>query len=292
MDGDCLDVTLTSVLATTVQRMDTRTHRIHQVRFDVPIHSPAIGFAAAKLTGARYSVAAEAEPGSIVHVTPSDMRTALDITSDSAARHCFQQLLEAISGIHAVGVPPVGTLPARPPWIIRLTRYLEAEEQRDQDILAQATSNTLRQHLFAVLRRAGDGTKFVIHGAPSLAATYYRDGDVCVLVGADLASARPELDWGYLLGELGELASTGGYPAARYAAASMDVLLSTIRDRGLDVNYVNEVAIAKRFLHLVDYQNTCRMYEMPVPNVEKLQETLAELANLVEWAEHAPTQNR
>lgn len=285
MATDYLSVTMTSVLTATVERVDRHNIRIRHVRFDVPIRPNALGFAQVQLNGPGYSIGVEDEPGTLVHLVPAEYRRALDLDSENEVQQCFQRLVEAISGIHGAGAPVSGVLPELPPWGVRLAGYLETAGRTKQGTIAELTPHRLRQTLQSVLRRMSHGTVSAIHGAPSLGSTYYNGSASTVLVGVDLAMARPELDWGYLLGELDELALFGSHPVARFAAALTEILRDTIRIGDLDMAYVHEVAIAKRFLHLVDYESTCRAYNLPVPDVTGLKGVITELTHLAERVE-------
>ncbi|MEV6429918.1 hypothetical protein [Nocardia sp. NPDC051463] len=269
---------LTSVRAARRERIDQSTLRITHLRLDVPVPDAALSFAATAVDDRHCRVARRGAGDSLDYLVPSNGVTGLGISEERGARECVRALAGVVSKLHAVRLPPVGVLPSCPPWLVRLGKHLHGDAD---GLVARLTSGRLRRHLAAVVRDARTEAATVIHGAPSLGGAHHARGHTTVMVGEDLAQGRPELDWGYLLGEIQELAHLpSDYPVAEFSAALIDEHRSTMREAGLDYDYIQEVAVAKRLLHLVDYEQTCRMFGADVPDIETVSATIADLNDI------------
>lgn len=274
-DTDLATTALTSVRATRRERIDQSTLRITHLRLDVPVHDTALSFAATAVDDPHCRVASRGAGDSLDYLVSGNGVTGLGISAESGARECVRTLAGVVSKLHAVRLPPAGFLPSSPPWLTRLGRHLHGETD---GLVARLTPDRLRRHLAAVVRDADAGAATVIHGAPSLGGTHHARGRTTVLVGEDLAQGRAELDWGYLLGEIQELAHLpSDYPVAEFAAELIDEHRSIIGGDRLDYDYVQEVAVAKRLLHLVDYEQTCGMFGADIPDIETVSATIADL---------------
>ncbi|MBF6242232.1 MULTISPECIES: hypothetical protein [Nocardia] len=272
--------TLTSVRAVTNEYTDRGTTVLTHLRFDTTVDDAALRFARTALQHAACRVADRGAGGSLVYDIPGDVVAALDISLEGDAVSCYRTLVEVMTSVHHLVPPGAPVLPSLPPWLVRLDHHLRGSGDGP---VATLTPEPLREHLTSVVQQSIERSSGLVHGAPSLATTYHTGGGGVVLVGEDLAWGSPETDWGYLLGELEEIAYLStNYELSAWVERLIRELDDSLRGTDLDHRYICDVAIAKRFTHLADYEQTCRIYGTDLPDADTVRNVIFDLNDLVQ----------
>lgn len=172
--------------------------------------------------------------------------------------HSLASAARALRALHAVPVPdevPLGT----PPGLTRLRAWAQGSsvlkdralavwgEERMDGLLgwaADLTPDTARA-------ATGPRTRSLVHGWASVGALIppLSRGRVALLTGEDLAAGRPELDLGWLLGELVELA----WAAPPHDSTDLQRVLLEAYGPGPDPVLVGRSAVLRVVTHMQDF---------------------------------------
>ncbi len=207
---------------------------------------------------------------------PADSSIALDADSAEDARIAVTAIGHVLDELHRSGQDMVTSgVPTGPPWIRRLEAHL-----RELRCAATEVDEILRREIPAEyfdlpLMPQASSRPGLLHGAPSLASVYLTADRGVVLTGEDLSIGPPETDWGFLIGELGEIALFESFPIAHHCRA-----LSTIIDThtaGLDRRSIMAFAQHRSVLHVLDYADTF------VATADDLTDELFTLLRSIQW---------
>ncbi|MFF7617041.1 hypothetical protein [Streptomyces lavendulae] len=174
--------------------------------------------------------------------------------------HSLASAARALRALHAVPAPPPGEPPlGAPPGLGRLRDWAHGSGELRERALACWGPDRMERLLgwaddlapdLAAAPHPEDG-RALIHGWASLGALVppLSRGRVALLTGEDLAVGRPELDLGWLLGELVELAWT----TPHQNPAGLQRLLLDAYGPGPDPVLVGRSAVLRVVTHMQDF---------------------------------------
>ncbi|PZT99986.1 MAG: hypothetical protein DI630_15680 [Gordonia sp. (in: high G+C Gram-positive bacteria)] len=172
-----------------------------------------------------------------------------------------------VARLHGSGPPPPGDLGS--PHVRRLRSYLSAANS-PMDV--SAVHAALPEETLGALRSIGrtitDGPHLTCHGGFSLGSVFTDDDHktVQVAIGPEMCSGPPELDLGWMIGELTEfeytaansgksLGAAHSAPFGRAAQALLDGY-SAESGRAVDRRRLDDVVAARIALHMFDFVRT------------------------------------
>ncbi|MGW5384127.1 hypothetical protein [Nocardia sp. NPDC003963] len=215
--------------------------------------------------------------GAYEYDLPGTAVSALDISDPSPVRSAVGQICDALTAVHglAVGTSVLGAMPG-PRWIRRLGNRIAHIRNHPGDLGAAVRREIPDDYgrdpraWYPVGHRSG-----LLHGAPSLADVYIASDGVTVLLGEDGAAGLPEMDWGYLRGEIQEIAQLDSFPIASRCAEALEII--SRHTSRLDGRLIDVFAEHRRVLHALDYIDSF------VENVEDLPGSIITLLGGVKW---------
>lgn len=170
--------------------------------------------------------------------------------------HSLAAAGRSLRALHAVPVPdevPLGV----PPGLARLRAWADGSGDLKRRALAVWGPERMERLLGWAAQAAGTTgggprTRSLVHGWASVGALVPplgRGGRVALLTGEDLAAGRPELDLGWLLGELVELA----WAAPPHDSADLQRVLLEAYGPGPDPVLVGRSAVLRVVTHMQDF---------------------------------------
>ncbi|WP_143153889.1 hypothetical protein [Rhodococcus rhodnii] len=196
-----------------------------------------------------------ADAGGFEYRLPADSSIALEVDKAADARAAVTAIADVLAELHGWGDDSVATgAHATPSWIRRLKGHLRAIRCSANDVAAFLGREIPAEYFDAPLVPTSSSRPCLLHGAPSLALTYLTEQRALVLAGEDISTGPPEMDWGFLVGEIAEIALLGSYPIARHCQ-----VLNSIVDTytpGMDRRSIMAFAQHRTVLHILDYADS------------------------------------
>ncbi|MGY3553827.1 hypothetical protein ACVWY6_002020 [Williamsia sp. R60] len=172
-----------------------------------------------------------------------------------------------VARLHGVGPHPPGD--SESPHVRRLRSYLSATDARaDVSAVHTALPEQTLGALRSIARTITDGPHLTCHGGFSLGSVFTDDDHktVQVAIGPEMCSGPPELDLGWMIGELTEfeytaansgrsLGAAHSAPFGRAAQALLDGY-SAQSGREVDRRRLDDVVAARIALHMFDFVRT------------------------------------
>ncbi|GEC06255.1 hypothetical protein SSP24_39100 [Streptomyces spinoverrucosus] len=176
--------------------------------------------------------------------------------------HALAAAGTALRELHAVPVPDTAGVP---PALTRLRAFLDGDGT-PAPALARLREHAVRAWGPARVERlrswcddlAGPGGTVLVHGFASLGALIppLHRGPVALLTGEDLGAARPELDLGWLLGDLAELGwAVPGSEA--FGGPDLPRVLLDAYGPGADREPAGRAAVVRIAAHMRDFAAYC-----------------------------------
>ncbi|MEU6313485.1 hypothetical protein [Streptomyces sp. NPDC047014] len=171
--------------------------------------------------------------------------------------HSLAAAARALRALHSVPLPPEAQSPAGPPpGLGRLRDWARGGGELRERALAHWGAARLERLLgwadeLAPEHPAGPAGRSLVHGWASLGALVppLSRGRVALLTGEDLGLGRPELDLGWLLGELVELA----WATPHQEPADLQRLLLAAYGPGPDPALAGRAAVLRIVTHMQDF---------------------------------------
>ncbi len=196
------------------------------------------------------AIVPEEVSGGYEYRLPPGSMLALEADTSKRARVVAEAACRVVRALHVGAAGPDSGIPAAPPWIRRLESHRRRIRHDSTPTGALVRSAIPRDYLdIPIVPSATRPT--LLHGAPSLATTYLADGRGLVLTGEDVSTGPPETDWGFLLGELADIALFDSFPVAGHGRDVLAVV--DTYTEGLDRGLITSFAQHRQVLHALDY---------------------------------------